>query len=181
MLTATAALDPGCELTLLDGKYVELASWVGCAARTVGPNQDECIDVLRELVKEMDDRYLMLVANRQRKVHQGDGWKLHVIVCDELAFYLNTGSRTGDKEAGNLMRDLVSRGRAAGVIFLAATPEAERGHDPDLPAGSVRLPVGVPLHHPTDERHHPGGRLVDRRPHRLLDRRRAPRSGLPAA
>jgi DNA segregation ATPase FtsK/SpoIIIE-like protein len=121
MLTATAALDPGCELTLVDGKYVELASWVGCAARTVGPNQDECIDVLRALVKEMDDRYLMLVANRQRKIHHGDGWKLHVVVCDELAFYLNTGSRTGDKEAGNLMRDLVSRGRAAGVIFLAAT------------------------------------------------------------
>jgi DNA segregation ATPase FtsK/SpoIIIE, S-DNA-T family len=69
----------------------------------------------------MDDRYLLLVANRQRKIHQGDGWKLHVIVCDELAFYLNTGSRNGDKEAGNLMRDLVSRGRAAGVIFLAAT------------------------------------------------------------
>ena len=53
MLTATAALAPGCELTLLNGKYVELASWVGCAARTVGPNQDECIDVLRALVKEM--------------------------------------------------------------------------------------------------------------------------------
>jgi DNA translocase FtsK/SpoIIIE-like protein len=121
MLTATAALDPACELTLLDGKYVELASWVGCAARTVGPNQDECIDVLRALVKEMDDRYLLLVANRQRKVRREDGWKLHVIVCDELAFYLNTGSRNGDKEAGNLMRDLVSRGRAAGVIFLAAT------------------------------------------------------------
>jgi hypothetical protein len=39
MLTATAALDPGCELTLLDGNYVELASWVGCAARTVGPTR----------------------------------------------------------------------------------------------------------------------------------------------
>jgi len=121
MLTATAALDPGCELTLLDGKYVELASWVGCAARTVGPDQDQAITVLRELVREMDDRYLTLVANRQRKIHQGDSWKLHVVVCDELAFYLNTTDRTGNKEAGNLMRDLVSRGRAAGVIFLAAT------------------------------------------------------------
>ena len=69
----------------------------------------------------MDDRYLLLVANRQRKVHQGDGWKLHVIVCDELAFYLNTTDRAANKEAGNLMRDLVSRGRAAGVIFVAAT------------------------------------------------------------
>jgi hypothetical protein len=81
-------------LTLPDGKYVELASWVGCAARTVGPNQDECIDVLRVLVKEMDDRYLLLVANRQRRIHQGDGWKLHVIVCDELAFYLTPPTAT---------------------------------------------------------------------------------------
>jgi hypothetical protein len=37
-----------------------------------------------------------------------------VIVCDELAFYLNTTDRNANKEAGNLMRDLVSRGRAAG-------------------------------------------------------------------
>jgi hypothetical protein len=121
MLTATAALDPLCELTLLDGKYVELAPWVGCAARTVGPSQDECIDVLRALVAEMDARYLALVANRQRKIRREDGWPLKVIVCDELAFYLNANNRTGDKEAGNLFRDLVSRGRAAGVIVLAAT------------------------------------------------------------
>jgi len=74
----------------------------------------------------MDSRYLMLVANRQRKVRRQDGWPLKVIVCDELAFYLNSGNRTGDKEAGNLFRDLVSRGRAAGVIVLAATQKPSR-------------------------------------------------------
>jgi DNA segregation ATPase FtsK/SpoIIIE-like protein len=121
MLTATAALDPACELTLLDGKYVELAPWVGCATRTVGPSQDECIDVLRQLVQEMDARYLTLVANRQRKIHRQDNWTLHVVVCDELAFYLNTSDRNGNREAGNLFRDLVSRGRAAGFVVLAAT------------------------------------------------------------
>jgi S-DNA-T family DNA segregation ATPase FtsK/SpoIIIE len=121
MLTATAALDPSCELTLLDGKYVELAPWVGCATRTVGPSQDECISVLRQLVTEMDARYLTLVANRQRKIHPHDNWTLHVIVCDELAFYLNTSDRNGNREAGNLFRDLVSRGRAAGFVVLAAT------------------------------------------------------------
>jgi hypothetical protein len=121
MLTATAALDPGCELTLLDGKYVELAPWVGCAARTVGPSQEQCIVVLRELVKVMDERYVALLANRQRKVRREDGWTLHVIVCDELAFYLNTTDRNANREAGNLFRDLVSRGRAAGFVVLAAT------------------------------------------------------------
>ena len=121
MLTATAALDPACELTLLDGKYVELAPWVGCAARTVGPSQDECVDVLKALVQEMDERYVALLANRQRKIQRANGWALHVVVCDELAFYLNTTDRTANREAGNLFRDLVSRGRAAGFIVLAAT------------------------------------------------------------
>jgi hypothetical protein len=121
MMTATAALDPACQLTLLDGKYVELAPWVGCAARTVGPSQHECIEVLRQLVAEMDSRYLTLVANRQRKISREDHWTVHVVVCDELAFYLNTSDRTGNREAGNLFRDLVSRGRAAGFVVLAAT------------------------------------------------------------
>jgi hypothetical protein len=121
MLTATAALDPACELTLLDGKYVELAPWVGCATRTVGPSQDECITVLRQLVTEMDNRYVALLANRQRKIQRANGWTLHVVVCDELAFYLNTTDRNANKEAANLFRDLVSRGRAAGFIVLVAT------------------------------------------------------------
>src|SRR4029450_4329153 len=121
MLTATAALDPGCGLTLLDGKYVELAPWVGCAARTVGPSQDGCVDVLRALVAEMDAPYLTRVANRQRKTSREDHWTVHVVVCDELAFYLNTSDRNGNREAGNLFRDLVSRGRAAGFVVLAAT------------------------------------------------------------
>ncbi len=121
LLVATAALDPDVILVTLDGKYVELAPWVGCAARTVGLSQDECIDVLKALVTEMDSRYLTLVANRQRKIHRADGWTLHVVVCDELAFYLNTTDRTANREAGNLFRDLVSRGRAAGFVVLAAT------------------------------------------------------------
>jgi hypothetical protein len=121
MLTATAALDPGLRADPA-GRQVRRAGLLGrLRGAHVGPNQDECIDVLRALVKEMDDRYLLLVANRQRKVHQHDGWKLQVVVCDELAFYLNTTDRAANREAGNLMRDLVSRGRAAGVIFLAAT------------------------------------------------------------
>jgi S-DNA-T family DNA segregation ATPase FtsK/SpoIIIE len=87
----------------------------------VGPSQDECIEVLRTLVAEMDARYLTLVANRQRKISREDNWTVHVVVCDELAFYLNTSDRTANREAGNLFRDLVSRGRAAGFIVLAVT------------------------------------------------------------
>ena len=71
------------------------------------------------------------MARRLRKLRDRDRRKVEVedlaelplivVVIDELAFYLNTGNRNGDKEAGNLFRDLVSRGRAAGFIVLAAT------------------------------------------------------------
>jgi len=46
---------------------------------------------------------------------------LHVVVCDELAFYLTVPEKAVQKEFAELLRDLVARGRAAGVIVCAAT------------------------------------------------------------
>jgi hypothetical protein len=47
MVVATAALDPSVELTLFDGKLVELAFWRGIASRFVGPSLEEANEVLR--------------------------------------------------------------------------------------------------------------------------------------
>jgi len=44
-----------------------------------------------------------------------------VVVCDELASYLHVGERKARAEFAELMRDLVARGRAAGLVVLAAT------------------------------------------------------------
>ena len=46
---------------------------------------------------------------------------LHLLVCDELAFYLTVPEKAIQKEFAELLRDLVARGRAAGVIICAAT------------------------------------------------------------
>jgi DNA segregation ATPase FtsK/SpoIIIE-like protein len=46
---------------------------------------------------------------------------LHVLVFDELAHYLLSFDRKERVEFAELLRDLVSRGRAAGFIVLAAT------------------------------------------------------------
>ena len=126
LLVAAAALDPDVRLTLLDGKLVELAVWNGCAERAVGVDVDEAVRVLALLREEMEDRYRRLLETRRRKVEQDDGLPLHVVVVDELAHYVaGGGSSTEDRkrraEVANLLRDLVSRGRAAGVIVLAAT------------------------------------------------------------
>ncbi|MDP8931988.1 MAG: FtsK/SpoIIIE domain-containing protein, partial [Actinomycetota bacterium] len=121
MLVATAALDPSVNLTLLDGKLVELAAWSGCAQRSVGVDVAEAIDVLRGLQAEMERRYARLLADGRRKVGPGDGLALHVVVCDELAHYLTAPDRKQRGEFAEVMRDLVSRGRAAGVVVLGAT------------------------------------------------------------
>ncbi len=121
ILVATAALDPEVKLTLMDGKLVELAAWRGCADRCVGPEASEAIEVLGELRKEMNHRYERLLELKKRKVERGDGLSFHVVVVDELAFYLGTSDRKMKTEMTELLRDLVARGRAAGIIVLAAT------------------------------------------------------------
>jgi DNA segregation ATPase FtsK/SpoIIIE-like protein len=82
-------------LTLLDPKLVELAGWQGCAARLVGPSVEEAIEVLKGLVAEVDDRYLTLLANRARKVTEGDGLALHLVAVEELAFYTKRAGPQG--------------------------------------------------------------------------------------
>jgi DNA segregation ATPase FtsK/SpoIIIE, S-DNA-T family len=121
LLVATAALDPSCRLWLLDGKLVELSVWAPCARRLAGPDVGEAIELLRELRSEMEERYRELLAAGQRKVRREDGLPLHLVVCDELAFYLTAEDRKQRAAFAELLRDLVARGRAAGVIVVAAT------------------------------------------------------------
>ena len=121
MLIATAALDPDADLWLLDGKRVELACWRECARAFVGPSVDDAIDVLRQLQAEMEQRYELLLEQRRRKIEQGDGHRLHLVGCDELAFYTSGGQRKAREEFNELCTDLIRRGRAAGIIWIGAT------------------------------------------------------------
>jgi hypothetical protein len=121
LLVAAAALDPQARVWLLDGKLVELACWAPIAERVVGPDGEQAIGVLRELQAVMDERYRELLARGLRKVRREDGLDLHLVVIDELAFYLTLPDRRQRQEFAELLRDLVARGRAAGVIVLAAT------------------------------------------------------------
>ncbi len=88
LLVAAAALDPTARVWLLDGKLVELAAWAPVAERLVGPDGGEAIELLRDVQREMDARYRELLARGLRKVRRDDGLPLHLVVVDELAFYL---------------------------------------------------------------------------------------------
>ena len=118
---AAAALDPDARIWLLDGKLVEFAAWSPVAHRVVGPRGEDAIELLREVRTEMEERYRELLARGLRKIRREEGLPLHVVVCDELAFYLTMPDRAQRQEFTELLRDLVARGRAAGVIVCAAT------------------------------------------------------------
>lgn len=120
-IVAAAALDPSTHLTLLDGKHVELAAWSIVADEFVGADQDDAVEALEGLRQIMDLRYATLAATRKRKMTPNDLEGLHVLVIDELAFYLRGGKKETREHFAELLRDLVSRGRAAGIIVIAAT------------------------------------------------------------
>src|SRR5829696_1845136 len=121
-VVAHAALSPDCRLWLFDGKQVELGLWADVAEVFVGNDIAECLTALRELQALMDARYAWLRGQRRRKVIQADGADLVVAVVDEVAYYSATVGRKQDQEEfSRLLRDVVARGRAAGVIVVAAT------------------------------------------------------------
>ena len=114
VLVAAGALDPDTRVWLLDGKLVELAVWAPVAERLVGPDGDEAIVMLQILRAEMEARYRELLARGQRKIHRGDGLPLHLVVVDELAFYLSLPDREqapGVRRAAARLGRPRSRGR----------------------------------------------------------------------
>jgi hypothetical protein len=121
ILVASGALDSSTRVWLLDGKLVELSVWAPCAQRLAGPDVDDAIELLQELREEMEARYRELLARGRRKITREDGLPLHLVACDELAFYLGSEDRKKQREFAELLRDLVARGRAAGVSVCAAT------------------------------------------------------------
>lgn len=121
LLVAAAALDPTASVSLFDAKQVELAPWAEAAAACCGPDLPAAVAALEALREEMDRRYALLLSTGRRKLDEADGLGLHVVAIDELAFFLRAGTRDQRIGFAEGLRDLVARGRAAGVVVLAAT------------------------------------------------------------
>ena len=96
--------------------------WDDIADEFVGPDLDHAIVTLLRLQRVMDNRYSWLRAHRRRKIEPRDGLSVIVAVFDEIALYSATlGTEQQQKLFIALLRDLVARGRAAGIIVIAAT------------------------------------------------------------
>jgi S-DNA-T family DNA segregation ATPase FtsK/SpoIIIE len=119
---AHAALSLDCRLCLLDAKRVELGQWRRCADAFVGPDLMQALVLLERLQTMMDNRYDYLVGCERRKVKPADVFCPYVVGIDEIAYFSATVGKKADRERfSELLRDLVARGRAVGIIVVAAT------------------------------------------------------------
>jgi S-DNA-T family DNA segregation ATPase FtsK/SpoIIIE len=122
-IVGTAALCSDVNLCLLDGKQVELGLYMDCADVFVGPELELAIATLERVQEVMDNRATFLLANKRRKVSRYDTFFTQILVAiDEIAYFSATaGEKPRRERFSELLRDIVSRGRAFGVIVAAAT------------------------------------------------------------
>jgi len=121
-VVAHAALSLDCRLCLIDGKQVELGQWVECADVFVGPDVNRAIATLRRIQTVMDNRYRYLLGRGRRKTRPRDAFAAILVAIDEIAYFSATaGDRKSQEAFSSLLRDLVARGRAVGIIVAAAT------------------------------------------------------------
>jgi len=122
LIVAHGALSHDCKLILIDGKQVELGPWRFCADQFIGPSMADALDCARQLQQIMNDRYDKLLAAGLRKITPDTGEPVYLVVIDEYAYFSATvGDKRQRDEFAALTRDLVARGRAAGVIVILAT------------------------------------------------------------
>ena len=122
LITAHGALSGDCKLVLIDGKLVELGAWRHCADMFIGPSMADALACLARLQQIMNDRYDTLLSTGRRKITQDCGEPIYLVLIDEYAFFSATvGAPKDQKQFAALSRDLVARGRAAGVIVILAT------------------------------------------------------------
>lgn len=123
-IAAHVSLCADTRIIMIDGKQVELGMYEDISDVFVGPDYSTANDILLQLQCEMDRRYEWLKAQRprRRKITAADGIEFVTVIIDEIAYYSATvGTKISQETFIATLRDLVARGRAAGIIVVAAT------------------------------------------------------------
>lgn len=127
-IVAVAAADPEVDVYFFDGKQgVEMFDWIPIAKAFVESDLMEAVRVLTAIEKIMDRRYDSMKdpGARRRKIRLDGSERLQVVFIDELATYLCDGVDREEivlqKVILKILKNMVRKGRAAGVIVVAAT------------------------------------------------------------
>jgi hypothetical protein len=119
VLLATIGLDPDAKTYICDGKQVDLAEYEDLAVASCGPDTKDAIDVLLQAQAVMKERFAQYRKEKRKKIRRGE--PLHFVIIDELHFYCTERNRDLRNHFEDVLRDILARGRAAGVLVVAAT------------------------------------------------------------
>jgi S-DNA-T family DNA segregation ATPase FtsK/SpoIIIE len=125
---AHAAKSPDAELLLVDANRVQLAPWRQRALMFAAADPDDAIAVVKAAQDEMDRRLEVLEAmpgvevGLTRELSHTMGMPMWLLVVDELAYHCSVaGTKAQRNEFYDTLRDVVARGRASGIVPIAAT------------------------------------------------------------
>ncbi len=123
-----AAKSPDAHLLLIDPNRVQAAPWRDRALATAYDDPADALGVLDLIRAEITRRLELLErlpgVNRKvtREIAEGEGLALWVLGIDELAFHTSVVGTSNQRGAfATACRDIVARGRAAGIIPVLAT------------------------------------------------------------
>jgi S-DNA-T family DNA segregation ATPase FtsK/SpoIIIE len=127
LLLAHAAKSPDAELLIIDPNRVH-TPWRDRALLFAEHDLDDAIAVLEQVSAEMDRRLSLLPAmpgapeTLTRELSHEFGLPMWLLVIDELAYPLSVAGTAGQQKVFyTLLRDIVARGRAAGIVPVCAT------------------------------------------------------------
>lgn len=131
----------------LDPKKVEMSLWKPRFSR-IATHEEDATDVLTSLVEEMERRYTWLEMKGLKKLTPqllSYERPLIVLVIDELADLVSTGvspdEKKGDAERAGRIRRIIAKGRAAGIVVIAATQKPQSDVVPTALRDLIQLRV----------------------------------------
>ena len=117
-IIADVVRDPMSKVYISDAKGVDFGQFRPLCAGYAGPDPDEFLNVATQVRDKMMARYAWLAASGLRKLPLNSSKGLVLFVADKIGATL-TGKQ--GKEAAELVRDILQRGRAAGVVTVLST------------------------------------------------------------
>lgn len=130
LLAGIAAL-PNVALIGLDPKRVELSLWRDRFS-VIAKKEEDATTVLAATVEEMERRYEWLESAGLKKITETEispTMPLLVLMIDELADLVSIGVTKPEKDAelerSTMIRRLIAKGRAAGIVVITATQKPQ--------------------------------------------------------
>ncbi|MBF0714562.1 DUF2075 domain-containing protein [Gemella sp. GH3] len=122
-------LRKGYDLRIIDPKRSDLSQFEKVSNNLVAYNKEDIIQTIRDTVIEMEERYEYMLNQYGNfgEDFEAYGMKPYFLIFDEQSAFMTTLDTKEKKEVDNLLRNIILKGRQAGVniIFTLQRPDTQ--------------------------------------------------------